>query len=433
MSQLTICLIIFILTLIGFAVGSKYVSITLISLISMMAMLLTGCLDKETALACFSNSSAILMASMFIVAAGLNRTQMVNKVSAYICKISKGSFTKVLAGYVVLTFILAQFIPSAVVCFSIVFPLALSVCKEMNINPAKMMYSLGITAIGTVITLPLSSAIAEMVRIQGFLEAYDYTAYNMGITDITYAKLPVAIVIMLLAIFVLPKFTPDKDVKLEGKDLSTAKKKDSQKVLSPVREVIGYMTFVLVLLGLIFSSKIGVATWQVTVIGALVIVASGVLNKQEAINSMNLSMVLLYVGALGIGNALSATGAADVIGDWLSSIVINVNNNYIAGFLLFIVPFILTQFMLNLGVYSIFTPLYIMLCKSMGANPIGPIMLCMIACMTAFFTPLATPAVPLMMGVGNYTVKDLVKMGLIPLAVITIVAVGWIMTVYPIF
>lgn len=432
MSQLTICLIIFILTLIGFAVGNKYVSITVISLISMMLMLLTGCLDKDTALSCFSNSSAILMASMFIVAAGLNRTQMVNRVSAFICRISKGSFTKVLAGYVILTFILAQFIPSAVVCFSIVFPLALSVCKEMNVSPSKMMYSLGITAIGTVITLPLSSAISEMVRIQGFLEAYDYTTYNMTITDITYAKLPVAIVIMLLAIFVLPRFTPDKDVALNTAVNTKAAAKD-QPALDPVREVIGYVTFILVLLGLIFSSKIGIATWQVTLIGALVIVASGVLNKQEAISSMNLSMVLLYVGALGIGNALSATGAADLIGDWLSSIVINVNNNYIAGFLLFIVPFILTQFMLNLGVYSIFVPLYIMLCKSMGANPVGPIMLCMVATMTAFFTPLATPAVPLMMGVGNYSVKDLAKMGFIPLIVITIVSVGWIMTVYPIF
>lgn len=148
---------------------------------------------------------------------------------------------------------------------------------------------------------------------------------------------------------------------------------------------------------------------------------------------MNLSMVLLYVGALGIGNALSATGAADLIGNWLSSIVVHLNNNYLAGFLLFIVPFILTQFMLNLGVYSIFVPLYIMLCKSMGANPVGPIMLCMIATMTAFFTPLATPAVPLMMGVGKYTVKDLVKMGMVPLVIITVVSVGWIMTVYPIF
>lgn len=432
MSQLTVCIIIFILTLVGFAFGSKYLSITLISLISMMLMMLTGCLDTETALSCFSNSSALLMASMFIVSAGLNRTQMVNKVSAFICRISKGSFTKVLAGYVILTFILAQFIPSAVVCFSIVFPLALSVCKEMEVSASKMMFSLGITAIGTVITLPLSSAIAEMVHIQGFLEAYDYTQYNMGITDITWAKLPVAILIMLLAIFVLPKVAPD--YKAEGVEkLAGGKQPVQQEVLSPVREVVGYVTFIVVLIGLVFSSKIGIATWQITMIGALVIVASGVLNKDEAIKSMNLSMVLLYVGALGIGNALSATGAADLIGDWLSSIVIHVNNNYVAGFLLFIVPFILTQFMLNLGVYSIFVPLYIMLCKSMGANPIGPIMLCMIATMTAFFTPLATPAVPVMMGAGNYSVKDLAKMGIIPLVLITIGSVGWVMTVYPIF
>ncbi|KAI4444158.1 hypothetical protein FMM80_18365 [Schaedlerella arabinosiphila] len=432
MSQLTICLIIFLLTLVGFAVGSKYVSITVISLISMVLMMLTGCLDAQTALGCFSNSSAILMASMFIVAAGLNKTQMVNNVSAFICRISKGSFTKVLAGYVILTFILAQFIPSAVVVFSIVSPLGLSVCKEMKLSPSKMMFSLGITSIGTVITLPLSSAIQEFARIEGFLEAYEYTHYNMKVTDITFAKFPVALAIMLLAVFVLPKFAPDYPIDVDESALGKGKAA-STAVLDPIREVIGYLTFILVLAGMIFSSKIGLASWQITLIGALVIMACGILKKDEAIKSMNLSMVLLYIGALGIGNALSATGAADLIGNWLSGIVTGLNNNYLVGLLLFIVPFILTQFMLNLGVYSIFVPLYIMLCKSMGTNPIGPVMLCMIACMTAFFTPLATPAVPVMMGTGKYTVKDLIKMGWIPFLVITAVSVGWIMTVYPIF
>lgn len=432
MSQLTICLIIFLLTLVGFAVGSKYVSITVISLISMVLMMLTGCLDTQAALGCFSNSSAILMASMFIVAAGLNKTQMVNKVSAFICQISKGSFTKVLAGYVLLTFILAQFIPSAVVVFSIVSPLGLSVCKEMKISPSKMMFSLGITSIGTVITLPLSSAIQEFARIEGFLEAYEYTHYNMKITDITFAKFPVALAIMLLSIFVLPKLAPDHPIDIDESAIGKGEKENTA-VLDPIREVIGYLTFVMVLVGMIFSSKIGLASWQITLIGALVIMAFGILKKDEAIKSMNLSMVLLYIGALGIGNALSATGAADLIGNWLSGIVTGLNNNYLVGLLLFIVPFILTQFMLNLGVYSIFVPLYIMLCKSMEINPIGPVMLCMIACMTAFFTPLATPAVPVMMGTGEYTVKDLIKMGWVPFIVITVVSVGWIMTVYPIF
>lgn len=430
MNQITICLIIFFLTLLGFAFGSKYVSITVVSLIGMMAAVLTGCLDGSTALGCFANSSTILMPSMFIVAAGLNRTQMVSKISAYISKISKGSFRKVLAGYVILTCILAQFIPSAVVCFSVVFPMALGICKEMKINPSKIMFSLGITAIGTVITLPFSAAISEFARIDGFLQAYEYTEFNMGLMDITYAKFPAMIVIVLMAIFVIPRFAPDIEVDMKSLQKSEAKQ---QAPLDPVHEVIGYVTFVLVLLGMIFSSRIGMTTWQVAMVGALVIAATGVLNKTEAINAMNLSMVLLYVGALGIGSALSQTGAAELIGDQISSVVLGLNNNYLAGLVLFLVPFILTQFMLNSGIYSIFTPLYIMMCKSMGANPIGPIMLCMIASMTAFFTPLATPAVPLMMGVGNYTIKDLVKMGTIPAIIITIVTVGWIMTVYPIF
>lgn len=429
MNQMTLCLVIFIVTLAGFAVGTKYVSLTVMSLISMMVMVVTGCLDANTALGCFSNSSTILMASIFIVSAGLNRTQMVTKISSAICRISHGSFRKVLAGYVLLTCILAQFIPSAVAAFSVVFPMALAVCREMNVNPSKMMFSLGITAIGTVICLPVSAAMSEMARIQGFLEAYEYTEYNMGLLDITYAKLPTLIVIVLLAIFVIPHFAPD--ISLSG-DFKVAAKAE-QKPLDPVREVIGYATFALVLLGMLFSSQIGLATWQVTTIGALVIVATGVLNKNEAIQSMNLSMVLLYVGALGIGNALSASGAADLIGNALSGLVADLNNQYLVGLLLFIVPFVLTQFMLNLGVYSIFTPLYIMLCKSMGANPIGPIMLCMIACMTAFFTPLATPAVPMMMGAGGYTMKDLAKMGIIPFIAITVVSVGWIMTVYPLY
>lgn len=430
MSSLTICAIIFVLSLLAFAFCSKYVSLTVMSLISMMLMVLFGCLDAKTALGCFSNGSAILMASIFVVAAGLNRTQMVKHLSSWICKISKGSFTKVLAGYVLLTFILAQFIPSAVVAFSIVVPLVISVCKEMNVSPSKMMFSLGMTAIAGVITLPFSAAISEMARIQGFLEAYEYTGYNMGLMDITYAKLPVVIVMMLIAIFVLPRFAPDKMPALEENSQSGAAKKE-EPVLDPVREVIGYGTFILVLLGLIFSSKLGLANWQVTMIGALIIVSTGVLNKKQAIESMNLSMVLLYIGALGIGNALSQTGAADMIGNALAGVVNGINNNYLIGLILFIVPFILTQVMLNLGVYSIFTPLYIMLCKSMGANPIGPIMLCMIACMTAFFTPMATPAVPVMMSAGDYSVKDLMKMGVIPFIVITIVSVGWIMTVYP--
>ena len=354
---------------------------------------------------------------------------MIRHISQGICKVSKGSFRKVLAGYAILIALLTQFIPSAIVCFSIVMPLALDACRELKVNPSKMVFPLGLTAVTSTLTLPLSAAISEIARIEGFFEAYDYTDYTINVMDITWAKWPVLVVVLILAIFVMPRFMPDK-APAENSDFQGKRLSDER--LSPVREVIGYGTFVLVLVGMIFSSTLGIPTWQIAAAGGLLIVASGVLDFKSAVNAMNLNIVFLYVGSLGIANALSATGAADTIGDALANIVQTLNNNYLIGLLLFIVPFILTQFMLNLGVYSIFAPLYIMLCKSMGANPIGPVILCIISTQVAFFTPLATPVVPVMMGVGNYTMKDLLKMGILPFIVVTVVCVGWIMTVFPI-
>ncbi|MEI3525745.1 MAG: hypothetical protein V8Q27_06135 [Eubacteriales bacterium] len=64
MNQMTICLLIY-LTLLAYAFLSSRVSMAVISLISVAALMVTGCMDPNDALSCFANSSAILMASMF--------------------------------------------------------------------------------------------------------------------------------------------------------------------------------------------------------------------------------------------------------------------------------------------------------------------------------------------------------------------------------
>ena len=73
MSLLAICLLIFVLMVIGFCSG-KY-SLATISLVSMMALVLTGCMEAKEALSYFSNSNVVMIAGMCVVAAGFNRTQ----------------------------------------------------------------------------------------------------------------------------------------------------------------------------------------------------------------------------------------------------------------------------------------------------------------------------------------------------------------------
>lgn len=144
-------------------------------------------------------------------------------------------------------------------------------------------------------------------------------------------------------------------------------------------------------------------------------------------------MILLTVGALGLGTALTATGAGQVVGDWLSTIVGGNANNYVLGALFFLIPFIVTQFMLNRAVNQIFTPICLLTCQSLGANPIGLLLLVSAGSLTAFLTPMATPAVAMCMKEGGYDLKSIFKSGAVITVLLSVVYIFYTMTVYPAF
>ena len=203
--------------------------------------------------------------------------------------------------------------------------------------------------------------------------------------------------------------------------------------LTPFKERAGYIIFILTTLALILQPQLKVETWVICLTGALAMVLFGVLSEKEAVASINWPMAFLFVGALSMGGALTETGAGEVIGGVLADFAGNINNPYIIGFVFFIAPFLLTQVMMNRTVMIIFIPIAILACKAMGANPVGIIILVQAACLSSFMTPMATPAVPMCMASGGYDIKTLIKQSPLPAAILCIVSVGWIMTVFPMY
>ena len=210
-------------------------------------------------------------------------------------------------------------------------------------------------------------------------------------------------------------------------------KKDEKEALSPVKEKCGYIIFILVTAALILQNKLGLETWVICLTGAVLMVFTGVLSEKEAIASINWPMAFLFVGSLAMGGALTQTGAGEMVGGILADMADKINNPYIIGLIFFIVPFLLTQIMMNRTVMLIFIPIAILACKSMHANPIGVIILVQAACLSSFMTPMATPAVPMCMATGGYDLKSLIKQSLLPAALLCVVSVVWIMTVFPMF
>lgn len=426
MNSMVICLIIFAVMIILFF--NRKIPMAFTSMGVIVALYVAGCVDKATVFAGFGNNNVLTMAGMFIVAAGLSRTQMVNNITKLLYRVNNGSFTRVLASYILVIFLLGQFVPSLPAMFAMVYPLVISMCKQLKCSPSKMMYPIAVTVVSTFFVIePIGPYAAWFVTQNGYLESYGWTGSPLSMWSETMVFLPTALVTLLLTIFVLPKLMPDQPetetAAITGPDIT------NNEALSPVREFLGYGIFIATVIGLM----LGLPSWAVTMAGATAVVLSGVLDEQTALIRMNMSMVLLYAGVTVMGEALGNTGAAQLLGDLAAGALSGVRNGYIIGAVFYLVSFLMTSFLYNRATTTVLIPILIISCSSIGCDPRGPVILCSLASMSSLITPMPNPVVPMAMQAGGYTQKTILRVGIIPAIVRGIVGVAIAMTIFPAF
>lgn len=426
MNSMVICLIIFAVMIILFF--NRKIPMAFTSMGVIVALYVAGCVDKATVFAGFGNNNVLTMAGMFIVAAGLSRTQMVNNITKLLYRVNNGSFTRVLASYILVIFLLGQFVPSLPAMFAMVYPLVISMCKQLKCSPSKMMYPIAVTVVSTSFVIePIGPYAAWFVTQNGYLESYGWTGSPLSMWSETMVFLPTALVTLLLTIFVLPKLMPDQPetetAAITGPDIA------NNEALSPVREFLGYGIFIATVIGLM----LGLPSWAVTMAGATAVVLSGVLDEQTALIRMNMSMVLLYAGVTVMGEALGNTGAAQLLGDLAAGALSGVRNGYIIGAVFYLVSFLMTSFLYNRATTTVLIPILIISCSSIGCDPRGPVILCSLASMSSLIAPMPNPVVPMAMQAGGYTQKTILRVGIIPAIVRGIVGVAIAMTIFPAF
>ena len=426
MNSMVICLIIFAVMIILFF--NRKIPMAFTSMGVIVALYVAGCVDKATVFAGFGNNNVLTMAGMFIVAAGLSRTQMVNNITKLLYRVNNGSFTRVLASYILVIFLLGQFVPSLPAMFAMVYPLVISMCKQLKCSPSKMMYPIAVTVVSTSFVIePIGPYAAWFVTQNGYLESYGWTGSPLSMWSETMVFLPTALVTLLLTIFVLPKLMPDQPetetAAITGPDIT------NNEALSPVREFLGYGIFIATVIGLMLD----LPSWAVTMAGATAVVLSGVLDEQTALIRMNMSMVLLYAGVTVMGEALGNTGAAQLLGDLAAGALSGVRNGYIIGAVFYLVSFLMTSFLYNRATTTVLIPILIISCSSIGCDPRGPVILCSLASMSSLITPMPNPVVPMAMQAGGYTQKTILRVGIIPAIVRGIVGVAIAMTIFPAF
>lgn len=303
MNTLTICIVIFVISMLCFAWNKFPMGLT--ALASMVLLVLTGCLEGKEALSGFSNTNNIVIASMFVVAAGLNRTQFIDKLSDKIVAISGGSFKRAYLGYLIIAFLLTNFLNSPLSVYAIVFPMCFAMSESFGVSPSKTMYALAVVCVTCCCALPLSAAITDAGMFNGYLEGYGITEYSLTAMDFMYARLPLAIISLLWAYFYGYKHAPEQPIiPIEVK----AQKRSEKKPLNAFSEKMGVIIFFGTILLLVTKQFHGIDNWKITLTAALLTVFCGVLSEKEAIQAIPVSTCCIYVGCLAMATALDQHG-----------------------------------------------------------------------------------------------------------------------------
>ena len=160
-------------------------------------------------------------------------------------------------------------------------------------------------------------------------------------------------------------------------------------------------------------------------LGAMVLIGAGVINPGEARESVDWNVLLVIGAALGLGEAMQASGAAQLIGEG----VVNATKAFgpygiLAGIV--VATTLLTNVVTNNGAVALMFPVALSVAESQGFDPRALMVSMTLAGSLAFITPIGYQTNLMVYGPGNYTFFDFLRVGT-PLQVllwIVIVAVA---------
>lgn len=160
----------------------------------------------------------------------------------------------------------------------------------------------------------------------------------------------------------------------------------------------------------------GIASYPVAAITiAGLMIATRCVQPAEARAAIDLRVLLTIVGALGLGRALTVSGAAERIAGGLVSIV--GDNPMLLLAMVYLVSMVFTEMVTNNGVVAMLIPISIAVAAAGHLSPRPFIMAVAIAASLSFITPIGYQANLMVMGPGGYRPSDYMKVGL-PLALL---------------
>jgi len=169
---------------------------------------------------------------------------------------------------------------------------------------------------------------------------------------------------------------------------------------------------VAVLAGVIATAALNLLPIVVSAVaGALVLLLTGTITTRQAYSAVQWKVIFLLAGVLPLGVAMSKTGAAELLADWvLAGLQPLGPNAVLSGF--FLLAMILTNIISNQASAVLLAPILIDVAGTMSVNPRTFLFALAFASSLSFATPVGYQTNTMIYNAGRFRFGDFLRIGL---------------------
>mgnify|MGYP006277345595 CR=1 FL=1 len=177
------------------------------------------------------------------------------------------------------------------------------------------------------------------------------------------------------------------------------------------------ITAVSILLGVVLTATFDLIPIVVgALLGSVLMIITGCLDTEQAYESINWKVIFLLAGVLPLGIALDKTGAAQMIADFVLSILGPLGPKAVlSGF--FLITILMTNIISKQAAAALFAPIVVHAASAIGVNPRPFLLAVAYAASLSFMTPVGHQVNTMIYNPGRYKFTDFVKIGT-PLSII---------------
>ncbi|WOV87892.1 DASS family sodium-coupled anion symporter [Sporosarcina oncorhynchi] len=378
----------------------------------------------KMALAGFSNSAVALVAAALFLAAAMQATNLHKRLALYILSKVGVKTGAIVFGAILVSVILAFFVPSATARAGAVVPILLGMVAAFGLpHNSRLGALLVITAVQSVSiwNVGIKTGAAQNMVALGFIEK-EFGVSVAWSTWFLYAA-PWSIIMSIVLYFVMIKLIkPETKVVEGGKELIQGQLKE----LGPMkaREIRLIVVSLLLLLFWSTEEKLHpLDTTTVTIIAIAILLAPkiGVFDWKTVEKLIPWGTIIVFAVGIALGTLLLDTDGAQ----WLSDKVFGAMGLDSMPLLATIALLSLFNILIHLGfasatsLSSALIPIFIALTTTIAidANSVGFVLIQQFVISFGFLLPVSAPQNMLAYGTGAFTVKDFLKSG-VPLTVI---------------